>query len=57
MTTRNIARRVGAAAILVAQLLFIIRGYSADHAVFGFQMFPSRAIGRPPSNASSRTAI
>jgi len=40
MTTRNIARRFGAAAILIAQLLFIIGGYSADHAVFGFQMFP-----------------
>ncbi len=41
MTARNIARRVGAAAILVAQLLLIVRGYSADHAVFGFQMFPA----------------
>ena len=40
MTTRNAARRVGAAAILIVQLLLIIRGYSADHAVFGFQMFP-----------------
>lgn len=40
MSTRNAARRVGAAAILIVQLLLIIRGYSADHAVFGFQMFP-----------------
>ncbi len=37
---RRAARRAAAIAIVVAQLFFVVRAYSADHAVLGFQMFP-----------------
>jgi len=40
MTARQSLRRAVAAAIVITQLLLIIRAYSTDHAVFGFQMFP-----------------
>jgi hypothetical protein len=33
-------RRGAAVAIIVVQLLLVVRAYSADHAFFGFQMFP-----------------
>lgn len=37
--SRNVAR-IAAVVILIVQLLLIVRAYSADHAFFGFQMFP-----------------
>lgn len=33
-------RRIAAALIVTLQLLLVVRAYEADHAVFGFQMFP-----------------
>jgi hypothetical protein len=33
-------RRVVALGIVVAQVFFVVRAYSADQAFFGFQMFP-----------------
>jgi hypothetical protein len=33
-------RRVIAAVVLLAQFFFVVGAYSADHAFFGFQMFP-----------------
>lgn len=40
MTRRQVMRRILAATIISAQLLLVVRAYSADHAFFGFQMFP-----------------
>lgn len=36
----RLLRRIGAALIVAVQLLLIVRAYGADHAFFGFQMFP-----------------
>jgi len=38
--SKRTTRRIGAAAIVVAQLLLVVGAYSTEHAVFGFQMFP-----------------
>lgn len=46
MTGRRIAARVVAVAILAVQLGLVVRAYSADHAFFGFQMFPESSEWR-----------
>jgi hypothetical protein len=43
---RVIARRVVVAAVLLAQLSFVVRAYSSDHDEFGFQMFPESSRWR-----------
>lgn len=40
MTARRLTRRLVAVIIVVLQLFLVVRAYPADHAVFGFQMFP-----------------
>jgi hypothetical protein len=35
-----VGRRMAVVAVVVLQLFFVVRGYSSDHKVFGFQMFP-----------------
>jgi len=37
---RVVGRRWVVAAVVVAQLAFVVLAYSSDHKVFGFQMFP-----------------
>ncbi len=37
---RIVARRVIALAVVVLQVLLVVRAYSSDHDQFGFQMFP-----------------
>ena len=37
---RVLGRRLLVAAVVVAQLFFVARGYWSDHKEFGFQMFP-----------------
>lgn len=37
---RVVARRVVFVGVVVLQLLLVVRAYHADHAFFGFQMFP-----------------
>lgn len=37
---RRVARRVIFLTVVVVQLLLVVRAYDADHAFFGFQMFP-----------------
>ncbi len=46
MAKRRIAARVAAVAILAAQFALVVRAYSADHAFFGFQMFPESSEWR-----------
>jgi hypothetical protein len=46
MTGRRIAARAVAATLLVVQLGLVVRAYSADHAFFGFQMFPESSEWR-----------
>ena len=43
---RVIGRRVIVLAVVVLQLGFIARGYSADHKEFAFQMFPESSTWR-----------
>jgi hypothetical protein len=43
---RVVARRVVVAAVLVAQLSFVVRAYFSDHDEFGFQMFPESSRWR-----------
>jgi hypothetical protein len=43
---RVVARRVVVVTVIVLQLAFIARGYSADHKEFGFQMFPESSTWR-----------
>jgi len=40
MPRSRLAARAIAVVILSTQLLLVVRAYSADHAFFGFQMFP-----------------
>lgn len=40
MTSRRAVRRAAAIAVVALQLFLVVRAYSADHAFFGFQMFP-----------------
>jgi hypothetical protein len=35
-----VGRRIAVVAVVALQLVFVVRGYSSDHKVFGFQMFP-----------------
>jgi hypothetical protein len=35
-----VGRRIAVVAVVGLQLFFVVRGYSSDHKVFGFQMFP-----------------
>jgi hypothetical protein len=35
-----VSRRVVFLAVVVLQIVFVVRAYSSDHKVFGFQMFP-----------------
>ena len=44
--SRVIGRRVIVLAVVVLQLGFIARGYSADHKEFAFQMFPESSTWR-----------
>lgn len=48
MTPRRIVigRRLIVLAVVVFQLGFVVRGYSSDHKVFGFQMFPESSTWR-----------
>jgi hypothetical protein len=41
-----IGRRVIVLAVVLFQLGFVVRGYSSDHKVFGFQMFPESSTWR-----------
>jgi hypothetical protein len=41
-----VARRVVVLAVVVLQLGFVVRAYSSDHKVFGFQMFPESSTWR-----------
>jgi hypothetical protein len=41
-----IARRVLVLGVVLFQLGFVVRGYSSDHKVFGFQMFPEASTWR-----------
>lgn len=43
---RHAARRAVAIAIVAIQLFLVVRAYSADHAFFGFQMFPESSEWR-----------
>ncbi len=40
MTLRLLLRRAAVAVVAAAQIFLVVRAYGADHAVFGFQMFP-----------------
>jgi hypothetical protein len=41
-----VGRRVAVVALVVAQLLFVARGYWSDHKQFAFQMFPESSTWR-----------
>lgn len=43
---RALFRRVAAAVIITAQLVLVVAAYPADHAYFGFQMFPESSRWR-----------
>jgi hypothetical protein len=43
---RVVGRRVAVVAVVVAQLGFVVRGYSSDHKPFAFQMFPESSTWR-----------
>lgn len=43
---RVVARRAVFLAVIALQLLLVIRAYDADHAFFGFQMFPETSEWR-----------
>jgi hypothetical protein len=43
---RVVGRRIVVAAVVVAQLVFIARGYWSDHKEFAFQMFPESSTWR-----------
>jgi hypothetical protein len=43
---RIVARRIVVLAVVVLQLGFVVRGYSADHKTFAFQMFPESSTWR-----------
>jgi hypothetical protein len=40
VTLRLLLRRAAVAVVAAAQIFLVVRAYGADHAVFGFQMFP-----------------
>ncbi len=43
---RIVGRRVAVAAVVVAQLAFVARGYTSDHRELGWQMFPEASTWR-----------
>ena len=43
---RVVGRRVVVAAVVVAQLAFVVHGYWSDHKPFAFQMFPESSTWR-----------
>lgn len=45
-SARLVARRVVVAAVVVAQVALIVRGYHSDHKEFAFQMFPEASEWR-----------